>query len=59
MYKLVIVDDELEILNGLSQFFPWESIGFHVVAHMDSANRAFEYIKKTQLTSFYVISICP
>lgn len=46
MYKLVIVDDELEILNGLSQFFPWESIGFHVVAHMDSANRAFEYIKK-------------
>ncbi|MBY9078126.1 putative response regulatory protein [compost metagenome] len=31
MYKLLIADDESEIRNGLSQYFPWNEIGFEVV----------------------------
>jgi len=31
MYRLVIADDEEKILEGISNLFPWEQIGFQVV----------------------------
>ncbi len=46
MYKLLIVDDEYEIHNGISKFFPWDSIGFTVVSHLDNGKKAYEYIQK-------------
>ena len=30
MYRLVIVDDELKIAEGIANLFPWENIGFEV-----------------------------
>lgn len=45
MYKLVLVDDEAEIRNGLAQYFPWQQIGFHVVETFDNGLDAFTYME--------------
>ncbi|MDF2959759.1 MAG: Two component transcriptional regulator, AraC family [Paenibacillus sp.] len=44
MYKLVLVDDEIEIRNGLSQYFPWHEIGFELVAQFDNGKKALDYL---------------
>jgi YesN/AraC family two-component response regulator len=44
MYKLVLVDDEVEIRNGLSQYFPWNEIGFDVVGCFENGKLALAYI---------------
>lgn len=46
MYQLVIVDDEEKILEGISGLFPWNNIGFDVVARFVDAKSALAYIKK-------------
>jgi len=45
MYTLVIVDDETELLEGLSQYFPWESIGFSVSGSFTDARSALAFCK--------------
>ncbi len=30
MYKLIIIDDEEIIADGMAQLFPWQNIGFQV-----------------------------
>lgn len=45
MYSLIIVDDEFEIGNGLSRYFPWDSVGFEVAAVFQQAQSALEYIQ--------------
>lgn len=45
MYQLVIVDDEEKILEGISGLFPWNNIGFDVVARFQDARSALTYIK--------------
>jgi two-component system response regulator YesN len=44
MYKLVLVDDEIEIRNGLSQYFPWHEVGFEIVAQFDNGRKALDYL---------------
>lgn len=43
MYSLVIVDDESEQREGLSQMFPWNRIGFQVEETFASARDALAY----------------
>ena len=43
MYRLIIVDDEFEIRNGLSRYFPWESVGFEAAAVFENARGAGLY----------------
>lgn len=45
MYKLVIADDEYEIRNGLSHYFPWSDIGFEVVKLAENGKEALTYIE--------------
>ena len=45
MYKLIIIDDEEKIAEGMSHLFPWGNIGFEVVGQFTSARRAIEYIE--------------
>lgn len=45
MYKLLIADDEYEIRYGLCKFFPWNDIGFTVVAQAENGKQALEIIK--------------
>lgn len=44
MYKLIIVDDETKIRNGLHHYFPWNEIGFEVVAEASNGKAALDYI---------------
>jgi two-component system response regulator YesN len=44
MYKLVIVDDEIEIRSGIAQYFPWQDIGFEVAYHCENGRIALDYM---------------
>lgn len=46
MYKLLIADDEFEIRNGLSSYFPWEEIGFEIVGIVENGIEALDFIEK-------------
>jgi len=45
MYRLMIVDDEEKILEGISELFPWNNIGFEVVARFLDAKSALIYVE--------------
>ncbi len=45
MYSLVIVDDETELLEGLSQYFPWGKLGFAVEGAFTNARTALQWCK--------------
>jgi len=45
MYKLILVDDETEITNGLKNYFPWHDIGFEVVGTFNNGKQAFDFLK--------------
>lgn len=45
MYELLIVDDEYEIRNGLSKYFPWNELGFHVAAQAENGKQALDYLE--------------
>jgi two-component system, response regulator YesN len=45
MYKLLIADDEYEIRNGLSNYFPWNDIGFEVVHQASNGVEVLQYLK--------------
>lgn len=47
MYSLVIVDDETELLDGLTHYFPWESIGFVVIGSFIDGRSALEFCTHT------------
>ncbi len=44
MYKLLIVDDESEIRNGLSQYFPWREVGFEIAGLAENAEQALQLL---------------
>lgn len=49
MYKIIIVDDEVLIRNGLRNYFPWESVGFEVVASFENGKLALDYINENRV----------
>lgn len=49
MYRLVIVDDEKKILDGIAEIFPWNNIGFQVVGRFTSARAALAYLEQEQV----------
>jgi len=44
MYRLLLVDDETEIRNGLSRYFPWHELGFEIVHVCEDGKKALNYI---------------
>ncbi len=44
MYKLLAVDDEYESRNTLCNCFPWNQVGFEVVAQVDNGQSALDFI---------------
>ena len=46
LLKLVIVDDEAILLQGLLQTYDWEQMGFRVVGSAMSGEQAIEVIEK-------------
>lgn len=48
MLKLVIVDDEAILLQGLLSTYDWKDMGFEVVGTAQSGQQAIELIRETQ-----------
>ena len=49
MYSLLIIDDEKKILDGITEIFPWNNIGFEVKAGFTSATKALMYLEQEQV----------
>jgi len=49
LYKLLIVDDEREIRNGLCNYFPWGEIGFEVKGQCENGKQALEFLKENSI----------
>lgn len=47
MYRLVLIDDETKILDGLANLFPWQQIGFEVAGVFDDARKAWQFIQES------------
>ncbi|MCJ8009824.1 response regulator [Lederbergia wuyishanensis] len=45
MYKVLIVDDEKYIRDRITQFFPWEDVGFEVIGAAENGKEALEMVK--------------
>lgn len=45
MYKLILVEDDYQIRNGLSRFFPWRQIGFELAQSFENGRQALEYVR--------------
>jgi two-component system, response regulator YesN len=49
MYKVLLVDDEPEIRNGLIHYFPWNELGFEVVSECQNGKKALEFITNNKV----------
>ena len=49
MYKVLIVDDEPEIRNGLSQYFPWNSLSFEVAGTAKNGVEALQFLQTMEV----------
>ncbi|MDQ0255905.1 two-component system response regulator YesN [Evansella vedderi] len=47
MYKVVLVDDEIYVRQGLASLIEWEKCGYEIVAEADNGEDAFQIIKDT------------
>lgn len=45
MYEMIVVDDEAELREGISSYFPWESLNIHVVGVFENGRAALSYVK--------------
>ncbi|MCY7488047.1 response regulator [Paenibacillus alvei] len=48
MYKLILVDDEEDVREGVLHEIDWESLGFSVVETAENGQEAMEYIERLQ-----------
>lgn len=46
MYKLIIVDDEKNIREGLAECYPWDELGFEVCGTFADGRSALDYIER-------------
>lgn len=49
VYRLVIVDDEEHIREGLNDLVDWSSLGFQVVAKLEDGKHVIELLKETEI----------
>ena len=52
LLKLVIVDDEPILLQGLIDTYDWKSMGFEVAGSAQSGEQAIQVIKEVKPTIF-------
>ena len=44
LYKIVVADDEAKIREGLVNLFPWNNLGFEVVADFSNGHEVLDYL---------------
>lgn len=47
MYKLLLVDDEMEVRSGILKKIKWEDLGFEIAGEAENGREALELAKKT------------
>lgn len=45
MYRLILVEDDYQIRMGLTNFFPWNSIGFQLLQSFENGQKAWDYLQ--------------
>ena len=45
-YQMILVEDDDQIRNGLSRFFPWEQLGFTMAACFENGLKALQYVRE-------------
>lgn len=45
MYKVLLVDDEYMILNGLERLIDWQALGFEIVGKVKNGKAALEFVR--------------
>jgi two-component system, response regulator YesN len=45
MYNLLIVEDEIEIRHGISNYFPWDELGFQVAGDAENGQEALDFLR--------------
>ena len=50
MYKIIIIDDEEKIAEGIAHLFPWEQMGFSVEEYFQSGRKAEIYLIQLGIT---------
>jgi two-component system response regulator YesN len=48
-YRLLIVDDEEHIREGLSDLIDWASLGFEVAAKLEDGRQALDWLRRTNI----------
>lgn len=46
MYKLLLVDDEEDVREGVSQEIDWQTLGFEVIAKAENGKEALEWVER-------------
>ena len=46
MYKLIIVDDESSICEGIAACYPWAEMGFEIAGTFPNGKSALDYIER-------------
>jgi len=46
MYEMIIVDDEVELREGISSYFPWDSLQIRIVGIFENGRTAYAYLKE-------------
>ena len=46
MYKVLLVDDEEMVTQGLSRFVPWQELGFQVAGTAASVDKALDFLEQ-------------
>lgn len=49
MYQILIVDDEMEIRNGIANYFPWHELGFHIAATCSDGEEAIRILQDAHI----------
>lgn len=49
LYKVLIVEDEVFMREGLKNIIDWRSLGFEIVGEAEDGVTAFEFLKKMQV----------
>ncbi|MDY7223291.1 response regulator [Halalkalibacterium halodurans] len=49
MYKLIVVDDEEVVLEGLRQFIDWNSMGYQLIGCFEDGKDAIDYIQNHEV----------
>ena len=57
MLKLLIVDDEIQVRDGLEKLFDWENIGYTIIGKASDGTEALEKFKK-HLPDAVITDIC-